>query len=354
MKKINLKQKLYNEEIFIMFYFLRIILAVVIAITFFTPWKALSLILFLVTICIGFIDYARYRITFLYTQVDSILNSLADKLLVDLSAVALYLTGGLPLWAMLVFVIKDILLICGGFYTLYKNEYSIFKPTSMSKITLFFQSIAIIAIIFDTLDPVLLWTAVLFTIGNVLFVYFRPEVKIVKKKTELHNFSYKKLLKPADYITLANVLLGLLSIIFAIIGNLLAANIILLIAVVADFLDGKVARLSKSSGEFGKQLDSLADTVSFGVAPTVIGFTLVQSRLAIIAFSLFLICGVLRLAKFNIMEAEGFYIGMPITINGIIIPLVYFFGLPSQYFPYLYLILGILMVAPIQLKKGNK
>ena len=150
---------------------------------------------------------------------------------------------------------------------------------------------------------------------------------------------------------MGNVLLGLLSITFAILGRTRIAASILVVAVITDYFDGKIARMTKTSSEFGKQLDSLADTVSFGVAPTVIAFTLNQSRLAIIAFSIFLICGVLRLAKYNIMESQGYYIGMPITLNGIIIPVLYFVGLPALYLPYIYLILGILMVAPVQLKK---
>jgi len=208
------------------------------------------------------------------------------------------------------------------------------------------------AILFDRLDTILLWTAVVSTIINIIFTFFSPEFKIVKRK-EYNEFAFKKLLKPADFITLINVFLGLLSIIFAITSQLFTASIILLVAVVFDVLDGKIARLTKTQNEFGKQLDALADTVSFGVAPTVIGFSVIQTKLAILAFSIFLLCGILRLAKFNIMNAEDSYIGMPITINGIIIPLVILFGLPAEYFPYLYLILAILMVAPIQVKKKS-
>ncbi len=341
-----------KDQLFMIFYFFRIILAVVVMLTLFRPWKTLTLLLFFITIIIGFIDVVRFRLDFHYKQVDSILNALADKLLINLSAVALYLQGQLPWWAMAVFLAKDILLIAGGLYTLYRNEFTIFKPTLISKLTLFFQVVSIIAIVMEKADHILLVTAVLFTAANLIFAYLRPEIRILRKKERLQQrFALKKLLKPADFITLLNVIFGLLSIIAATIGLLDIAAVILLAAVAADFFDGKVARWTKTAGEFGKNLDSLADTVSFGVAPTIIGFSLVQSKLAVLAFSIFLAAGILRLAKFNIMNLEGAYIGMPVTWNGIIIPLAFIVGLPALYYPYLYLLLSILMVAPVQVTK---
>ena len=284
-------------------------------------------------------------------QFESLLDTLADKLLVDLSAIALYITNILPLWVLIVFLAKDILFILRGALTLRKEKYTVFKQTPISRITLFFQVIAIVAILFDKMDTFLIWTAVIFTIINIIVTFFSPEFKLVKRKTEFDEFSFRKLLKLADFITLTNVFIGLLSISFAITGNLAIASILLFVAVIVDFLDGKIARLTKTHNDFGKQLDSLADTVSFGVAPTVIGFSLIQTKLAMISFSIFLLCGILRLAKYNIMEANDSYIGMPITFNGIIIPLVYLFGLPILYYPYLYLVLAALMIAPIQIRK---
>ena len=60
--------------------------------------------------------------------------------------------------------------------------------------------------------------------------------------------------------------------------------VVLLFAVVFDYADGKVARLMKREGDFGKQLDSLADTISFGVAPAIFGFSLIQTNFALIVF----------------------------------------------------------------------
>ena len=59
----------------------------------------------------------------------------------------------------------------------------------------------------------------------------------------------------------------------------------------------------------------------------------------------------LRLARYNIMEFKGAYYGMPITLNGIIIPALFFAGLPIKFYPYVYLVLGILMVSSLKIKK---
>ena len=73
----------------------------------------------------------------------------------------------------------------------------------------------------------------------------------------------------ANLLTAANLCCGIVSIIFTLSGRLDLAAMFLLFSVVADFADGFVARLTKTSGDLGKQLDSLADVVSFGVAPGI-------------------------------------------------------------------------------------
>ena len=100
-----------------------------------------------------------------------------------------------------------------------------------------------------------------------------------------------------------------------------------------------------------KELDSLADTISFGVAPAIFGFTLIQTPLAIVSFTIFLFCGVLRLARYNIMDMKDSYAGMPITLNGIIIPLIFITNVPFDYYPYIYILLGILMISSLKFKK---
>ena len=125
----------------------------------------------------------------------------------------------------------------------------------------------------------------------------------------------------------------------------------LFLAVLADYTDGKIAKKLKQQNIFGKELDSLADTISFGVAPAIFGFSLIQTPLAIVAFTIFLFCGILRLARYNIMDVKDGYAGMPITLNGIIIPIVYLAKVPFEYYPYIYILLGILMVSSLKIRK---
>ena len=139
-----------------------------------------------------------------------------------------------------------------------------------------------------------------------------------------------------NFITSLNLVSGSVATIFAIDGHLVWAAIFICAAAVFDFLDGFAARLLKAYSEIGKQLDSLADVVSFGVAPGAILFTLLEFSLFgkndpiydiaahwyewVILFSAFLlpVFGALRLARFNISTAnENFFRGLPIPANGI-------------------------------------
>lgn len=133
-----------------------------------------------------------------------------------------------------------------------------------------------------------------------------------------------------------NLVAGSLATIFAIDGHLVWAAIFICAAAVMDFFDGFAARLLKSYSEVGKQLDSLADVVSFGVAPGAILFTLLEFSLFgkndliyeisakwyewMILFTAFLlpVFGAIRLARFNVNDSgEDFFRGLPIPANGL-------------------------------------
>ncbi len=128
-------------------------------------------------------------------------------------------------------------------------------------------------------------------------------------------------------VTCLNLFSGCLGIVFAFNGNLVFASYAILIAAVLDFLDGMLARLLKAYSELGKQLDSLADMVSFGVLPSVIIYHLFLSSaeitsLSLMSYSAFIIAvfSGLRLAKFNIdtRQSENF-IGLPTPANALLI-----------------------------------
>lgn len=133
-------------------------------------------------------------------------------------------------------------------------------------------------------------------------------------------------------ITLLNLLCGSLSVVSALKGNTEAAGIFILFASVFDFFDGFAARLLHCKSELGKQLDSLADIVSFGLAPAVIMFQLMTfsdnlphaqvynvNPLTYVAF-LIVLFSALRLAKFNIDERQtDSFIGLPTPANALLI-----------------------------------
>ena len=129
-------------------------------------------------------------------------------------------------------------------------------------------------------------------------------------------------------ITCANLFSGCIGIVFAFQGNLIAAAYAIFLSAIFDFFDGLASRVLKSFSGIGKDLDSLADMVSFGVLPAVIMYQLllqahqidnVSTYLNFIAF-LIPVFSALRLAKFNVdtRQAENF-IGLPTPANAILI-----------------------------------
>lgn len=118
--------------------------------------------------------------------------------------------------------------------------------------------------------------------------------------------------------TTGNLFLGFWSIIKTIDGQFAVAAPMLGGAVILDMLDGRIARLTGTQSDFGAELDSLADAVSFGVAPALLAYgwalhTIPRAGWAV-AF-LFLVCGVLRLARFNVQKQvvdSRFFVGLPI------------------------------------------
>jgi CDP-diacylglycerol--serine O-phosphatidyltransferase len=160
-------------------------------------------------------------------------------------------------------------------------------------------------------------------------------------------------IKIADIFTAGNLCCGVLAIFAA--SNLqfgLAASLILA-AVVMDTLDGKIATLMNQTNSFGKQLDSLADLISFGVAPAAFYYSLREPGIGIVLILvLFTVCGMLRLARYNISEVSGFE-GVPITVNGVVFPilyLLYVFQPPTLViWPAVFSTMSVLMISSIRI-----
>ena len=130
-----------------------------------------------------------------------------------------------------------------------------------------------------------------------------------------------------NLFTTGNLFCGFWAIISVFQEKYFYAAVAILLAAVCDALDGKVARISGSSSKFGVQYDSLADLISFGVAPAVLAFDWAlrpYGKFGWLAAFLFVVCGALRLARFNVMAASGdtkYFKGLPIPAAAAMIAL---------------------------------
>ncbi|SMO80109.1 CDP-diacylglycerol--serine O-phosphatidyltransferase [Melghirimyces algeriensis] len=120
--------------------------------------------------------------------------------------------------------------------------------------------------------------------------------------------------------TVGNLFLGIVAMILAVEGEWKYGAIMVIIGMLLDGLDGRVARMLNTQSEFGKELDSLSDVISFGVAPALIMYTSILHHLGFMGWvimAIFPICGALRLARFNVKPGiPGYFIGLPITAAG--------------------------------------
>ena len=169
-----------------------------------------------------------------------------------------------------------------------------------------------------------------------------------------------------NIFTFINLSFGILSLLEAFKENYLLAAVFILLAGLVDRYDGRVARYLKVSSDLGKELDSLADLVSFGVAPSVLTFlrfklgdaSEVGIVLMVIGYALLLcfpICGAFRLARYNATQFDGVFRGVPITIAGAVVALFILLSLIvnlNVFLPIIVLVIfSYLMVSNIQLKK---
>ncbi len=127
-----------------------------------------------------------------------------------------------------------------------------------------------------------------------------------------------------NLLTIGNMYCGLLSLVYTINGDFKLAAWMILLALLFDGSDGHVARLTKSTSNFGRELDSLADVVSFGVAPAVLVYRSVLQdfhHIGIFIVTVYAITGALRLARYNTQSPApgGSFTGLPIPGAGCLI-----------------------------------
>ena len=182
-------------------------------------------------------------------------------------------------------------------------------------------------------------------------------------KTRPRNLAY---ILP-NIFTAASIFTGIFSIISAINGQFDKAAWLILLSLVFDGLDGRVARLTNTCSRFGVEFDSLADIVAFGVAPALLMYLYVGDtfgRFGIVASALFVIFGAVRLARFNVSTSQGepsVFIGIPIPTAAVFISLSVLlfekYSLGTQYGVLILiaaLILSFLMVSNIRYPSFKK
>jgi CDP-diacylglycerol--serine O-phosphatidyltransferase len=136
----------------------------------------------------------------------------------------------------------------------------------------------------------------------------------LRKKVSMHIYVLPNLL------TTANMFFGFYAIIYAIKGQYLMAAYAIVAAAVFDLLDGRVARLTRSTSKFGAEYDSLCDLVSFGMAPGLLLYLWALQpfgRIGWLASFVFTACGALRLARFNVQAhivEKNYFQGLPIPM----------------------------------------
>ncbi|WP_024832704.1 CDP-diacylglycerol--serine O-phosphatidyltransferase [Ruminiclostridium josui] len=168
-----------------------------------------------------------------------------------------------------------------------------------------------------------------------------------------------------NLLTFINLSLGIIALLFAIKNDLIQASLLVMVAALTDRFDGKVARMLDSTSELGKELDSLSDLISFGVAPIIIAWKISFFDLAVLGYLLavlFPIAGAYRLARYNVTTFNNVFSGVPITIAGAFLSIVNLYNSYSiEHHNYsnintvitaiIIVLLSYLMISKIQIKK---
>ncbi|MGG1401052.1 CDP-diacylglycerol--serine O-phosphatidyltransferase [Bacillus salipaludis] len=160
-----------------------------------------------------------------------------------------------------------------------------------------------------------------------------------------------------NLFTLLNLFFGFLSVMYSALGDYKNAAILILIGMMLDSMDGRIARMLNVESELGKELDSLADIVTFGVAPAMMAYYSYFSDFGIFGMAisgLFPLFGAYRLARFNINAVKSslhYFTGVPITAGGGLLTLLTLFHgkMPAIILPIAFFVICYLMVSTIKI-----
>jgi len=157
--------------------------------------------------------------------------------------------------------------------------------------------------------------------------------------------------------TFGNLIAGVIALMLTMQSAYQLAAIAIIIAGLLDWFDGRIARYLNVSSSMGKEMDSLADLVSFGVAPAILIWETSLSTLGLLGMVItifFPVCGAYRLARYNVKSFSGVFEGVPITAAGGFVALVTLImntKLTEWFYAALLLLFGWLMVSHIRVPK---
>ena len=200
----------------------------------------------------------------------------------------------------------------------------------------------------------------------------RRQRKRIRDRARIH----RSLSIIPSLFTIGNIFCGYYSVISTLRGNWDYAAILIGVGYILDGLDGRIARLTKTASDFGVQLDSLADVITFGVAPAVLAFSWgfgasegIEGsvakhvhQLGSLASFAFVVCGALRLTRFNLQakkppeaSSKRYFVGLPIpAAAGMLVAVVHFFKTPTLMigsallWSFLILLLAFLMISTVR------
>lgn len=174
---------------------------------------------------------------------------------------------------------------------------------------------------------------------------------------EVFDHTMKKMKsQTANVITLTNLSLGGFAIVLGLHGNLRLSLLLIFVAALLDRFDGMIARKFNIESDLGKQLDSMSDIISFGVAPALLLYQGILHEFGgpgSFFTVLYIASGAFRLARFNITESNGYFTGLPITAAGCLVTLSFLAipYIPAQSFLFIIMIVSFLMVSSFKLRK---
>lgn len=160
----------------------------------------------------------------------------------------------------------------------------------------------------------------------------------------------------ANLLTIINLSLGAFAIIFVLQDEFYNALLFICLAAVFDRFDGIVARKLNITSDLGKQLDSLCDLISFGVAPSLLLYSSVLYEFGMsgsMVTVIFIACGAIRLARFNVSNTRGYFIGLPITAGGCLLTISFLLidFIPNPVFMFIVITLSFFMISTFKVRK---